>query len=312
MRPASEKPPDVSIDEALRLFLGVAYPNGLPEGVDPEQLLETLRKKVAAERPEWAAAGPAQEPSPSAAPAYSQVKAEIAERARQEEVPEDPEDRYLYERAKEARRNREERRAEERDGQTREALRQRLLTKKKDADEATLERALRIRQMLEERVKGILKARARETPRPERLTTGAPARPELARPALEAPGSLELEGAGAIALPAFSAPPAPKPAPPPPSKPARELFEDLRHLEPDEKIESLRRFNQARRERLRPRREVLSPRRPERPSRRRESLSVESGTRERPMGLEFEDPASDEDFGLKMTTESKSRGLSLT
>lgn len=316
MSHASEKPPDLSIDEALRLYLAMSYPNGLPEGVDPEQFLEEMRQKVAAGRPEWAAADAAREPSPSTAAEpsttetpYSQLKAQIAEQARREQVPEDPEERYLYERAKEARRNREERQAEEREEQAREELRQRLLAKKKDADEATVERAMRLRRVLEERVQRILEARTRKT-EPGPLTTGAPERPALSGPAFEPAGGLDLAGTEEVAPPTFSASPASEP----PARPmdlTGESFEDLSRLEPEEKIEVLRQFNQERRNRLPLRREVLSPRRPKRP-RRREALSLETGKPERSRGLELEESASDEDLGVAMTEESKRRGLSLT
>lgn len=312
MSHASEKPPDLSIDEALRLYLAMLYPSGLPEGVDPERFLDEMRQKVAAGRPEWAAADAAQGPSPPAAaepssgePGYSQIKAEIADRARQEDLPHDPEERYLYERAKEARRNREQRQAEERDEQTREELRQRLLAK--DADGATLERALHLRQVLEERVQRIVAVRMGE------MTTGAAERPKLTGPAFEAPGSLELAAAGEVTPPAFSAPPAPGTPPERPTRPlvkAQESMEAHSRLDPEEKVECLRRFNQERRDRLRPRQETLSPRLPKR--HRRQSLSLETGKRESPGGLVLESSGSSEDLGLAMTEKTEPRGLSLT
>ena len=308
MSPAAPKPPDVSIDEALRLFLALSYPDGPPEGVDAEQLLEAMRQKVAADRPEWAAASAARKAPPltdgeasAAEPGYSRVKAEIAERARREEVPDDPEERYFHDRAKEARENRERRRAEEREDRVREELRQRFVAEKKGADEASLGRVLRIRQVLEERVRRVLETKAKEAPVQEKLKTGGPTRLALGRPMPEAAGPLVFSGAEPSATQRGLSMP----------DEGRELVEHLRNLEPSEQIESLRQFNRARREQLRSRSDVLGSRRPRRPFRRYESLEVEGGETADPIGLELEDSSSARDFELSMSSRRRKRGLSL-
>ncbi len=164
-------PPNVSIDEALELFLALTNPNGLPEGPERDELLRTLRQKVASDRPDWAAASeqaPSSQSTQESPQAYAQVKAEITRQAGAEPVPEDPEERYFYERHREARQNRERHRVEERENRIREDLRRRLLAEKKEADPATVERTLRIREMLESRLQQVAPAQHS----PEKLDLG--------------------------------------------------------------------------------------------------------------------------------------------
>ena len=147
-------PPDVSIDEALNLFFALTYPKGPPEGIDREALLETLRAKIAADRPEWAATQEERSqrngasPAPAAEPgaeSYSQLKAKLGEQARREEIPEDSEERFFYHRHQEARENRERQRAEAREEQVREDLRKRLIADRNRPGGISLERVLEIR-----------------------------------------------------------------------------------------------------------------------------------------------------------------------
>lgn len=183
--------PSVAVDEALELFLAAACPQGLPEGEERDRLLAALREKVAADRPDWAAASPAPEPSGDPAaeetprPPYSQVKAEIAEQVREEAIPTDPEERLFYLRDKEAQAERERRKEEEQEEQAREALRQKALARNEGVDEATVERALAIRQVLEERMERL------RPPAPDRSRQSL--KPTVSGPALETAKRLSLD-----------------------------------------------------------------------------------------------------------------------
>lgn len=132
--------PAVSIDEALELFLLVSFPQGLPEGVDREELLQRLRAQVAADRPEWAAASEASAPPPADPPApppaaaapgaYAALKDEIVRKAQLPDIPSDPEERYFHERAEEARRNREQRAEERLEAEAKQALIKELIARR--------------------------------------------------------------------------------------------------------------------------------------------------------------------------------------
>lgn len=318
MSKSKKSVPGVAIDEALELFLAAACPQGLPEGEERVRLLAALRKKVAADRPEWAAASPSpdsgDEPAPEAAPppGYSQVKAEIAEQAREEPIPTTPEERFFYLRDKEAQAERERRKEEEREEQAREGLRQKALARNEEVDEATMERALAIRQVLEERVRQLRVQPSSSQPRP-RLTPDSPGPLELARPAtggvhglaLAATGSEEAAGERGAGLDHGSVEVGR------PEARGQEAALDVRdfdrdELDRDEKIESLRRFHQARRERLRSREEVLASRRPELRGGRRESLSLDDEKVVLSTGLELEEE-------LELTSPTSRRtGLSLS
>jgi len=249
----SDTPP-VSIDEAIELFLAIAFPGGVPEGADREALVAKLRERIAADRPEWAAASA---PSPAAAPpspaaGYAQIKAAAIERARQAEIPSDPEERYLEQRRQEARRNRERREEEAEEAAARQRLIRNMLAEKEaagagqaaalhlarsqtggpevlppDIDEETLERALRIRKLVVERL--------------GRLRSG-----DVGAPSDE-----------------------PRPPAPPPSS-WREVAEVARDLSPDEQVRVVRGFNESKRALLKKREDLLVERRP-----RREDLLAE-------------------------------------
>lgn len=272
---ANEKP-DISIEDALNLFLAVTYPNGIPGDVDKEQLMKILRQKIAKDRPQWAQADEEKnrlahcDPHPDRQ-SYAQVKEKITQKAQQEDIPSDPEERYLYERHKEALQNREQKKTEEREHKIREDLRQRLSARKKDDDDQTLEKAMLIRKALEQRLRRALETRGQ---------------PELEQPEKEKPGKLNVNNVNNVSpglqpatigmdgLAPLKYQPGPAvsvddlaPAPPtwesiPPKEKAREFFSAIKDLDPDEKVRSFREFNRARRSNLKNRDELLSPRRP--------------------------------------------------
>lgn len=127
--PKKNKSPDVSIDEALEMFLTLTYPGGVPEEVDKEQLLNMLRDKIAEDRPDWAekseASKPAQKPVMDGEN-YSKIKQAIIEQSNRPEIPEDPEERYLYERKQEALANLNKKLIQEREEAKRQELLRRL------------------------------------------------------------------------------------------------------------------------------------------------------------------------------------------
>ena len=270
---AAGKKPAISIDEALNLFLAVAYPNGIPKGVDKEQLLRVLREKIAADRPEWAAANKKHTqashttespPHSKEGQAYSSIKANIIEEAQKDEMPEDPEERYFYERRKEACKNREEKMAEEREDKIREDLRRQLIEKEKGVDDITLERALQIRQVLEQRINQALQIQS-ESKMPLYMTapdSGGLAGLRNEQTSEEPENSLILESLVSDNSPRQEF--------------DHDFFKSLKDLDSDEQIQSLKRFNQVRRARLKSREDVLNSRRPTLSSRRNEPLSMES------------------------------------
>jgi hypothetical protein len=259
----SEVPP-VSIDEAIELFLAITCPGGIPEGVDREVLVGMLRERIAADRPEWAAASA---PPPAVAPpapdvGYAQRKAEAIARAQGAEVPSDPTERYLEERRQEAHRNRALRHEEAEEEATRQRLIQRFMAEKRGAntgpegalglspgpadvaevlppelDEETLQRALRIRKLLVERLE---RSRSIELDAPAVLSSG---RPETNRPVI-ADEARELR---APALASWS-----------------EVTEVARDLSPDEQARIVRGFNESRRAGLKQREDLLAERRAKR------------------------------------------------
>lgn len=312
--------PGVAIDEALELFLAAACPQGLPEGEERERLLAALREKVAADRPDWAAACPAPESDAEAAsegappPGYSQIKAEIAEQAREEAIPSDPEERFFYLRDQEAQAERERRKEEEREEQAREELRQKALARNEGVDKATMERALAIRQVLEERVRQL---RLQPSDRPQRpLTPGSPGPLELGRPATGGGHDLELaatsseDAAGERGIGLDHGPVERTRREEQDREPALDLRDpDRDGLDRDAKIETLRRFHEGRRERLRSREEVLESRRPELRGGRRESLPLE----DEGSACSFSSSGLDLEEGLELGSPTRRRrGLSLS
>jgi hypothetical protein len=243
MQDNNRKVPEVTIDDALNLFLAVTYPDGIPEGVDKEQLLEILRQKIAKDRPEWARAD-AQASASSAADSeaknYSRVKEEITRRAQQEDVPQDPEERYFYERRKQAQQNRLQKEEDNRERQIREDLRQRLAAQKKEAAEETLEKAVRIRQALEQRLKKALQVQGENTG-PLNMKPPDAGSPQPLQHSQPTTGHIEQPHIGQPQISTFD----------------RNFWENLKTMEPKEQVESLRRFNRDRREKLKTREEVL-------------------------------------------------------
>jgi hypothetical protein len=260
---SNQKTPDISIDDALNLFLAVTYPNGIPDGVDKEQLMKVLGQKIAKDRPEWAKAGEdsscASQTGDSNRQSYSQVKEEITRKAQQEEIPEDPEERYLYERRKEARQNRERKKAEEKEDKIREDLRKRLTAQKKGTDDQTLEKALQIRQVLEQRVRQALQTQPPSTEeKPSNLNLSI-------QPAnISMPGFTPLKNQPTAAPVDNLAPGLPTWESKTGKEGAGEFFNSIKDLDPDEKVRSFREFNRARRNNLKSREDLVSSRRPSR------------------------------------------------
>lgn len=151
----TEQTPSISIDDALRLFLQFIQPSGLADGPEKDALLEHMRTRVADDRPEWAAASEppvAPPPPPEASSDYARTKAAIVTAAQAPEIPTDPLERAVWEDRQKAHVNAEQRRADADEDQTRERLRRRAIDEERAFDDVTIERALRIRRMLEVRL----------------------------------------------------------------------------------------------------------------------------------------------------------------
>ncbi|MEO9484721.1 MAG: hypothetical protein ABJG47_14780 [Ekhidna sp.] len=146
------KVPEISIDEALQLYISMAFPQGLPEGEEGEQILKTIKAKIASERPEWAKASGWQSETEDPK-GYSGIKQKAIEEAAEEDLPEDPEERYLYLRRQEARENSSQKRDEQREEQEKSNFRKELIENKTAEDEAILQRAALIKKTLLERAR---------------------------------------------------------------------------------------------------------------------------------------------------------------
>lgn len=273
------KVPGVSIDEALELFLAVTCPNGLPEGEAGERLKQLLRNKIAGDRPQWAAAseatetaaqaGAENEPTDDAAgQSYSQLKAAIAEQAQGDDIPEDPGERYFYQRHKEARENRERLKQASREEENKQKLLQQLKEKKEKIDESTLGQALKIRMLLENKLQQKMGAGSdnRVVGFSEKIAAKPKKNVQLDKPRFtQATGtkkqSLAFKNAPARARGEIK---------------AEEL--QLNHAEADiktplklsdmsrqQKIEYIRSYNQARKDNMVSRNTLLNPRRPKKP-----------------------------------------------
>lgn len=260
MQDHNRKIPGISIDQALNLFLAVTYPNGIPEGVDQEQLMKILREKIAKDRPEWAGAD-ARDPAPSTADpkdkSYSGVKEEIARQAQQEQVPQDPEERYFYERRQQARQNQLQKEEDNREQQIREDLRQRLVTQKKQAARETLDKAVRIRQALEQRLKKVLLLQGENN---HSLTMNPPGAGSPRPLQHSEPNDRHIEKQD-ISQPQISTS-------------GKKFWENLKNLEPKEQVETLRRFNRDRRQKLKTREEVLKTAKKRGREKQREPLTL--------------------------------------
>jgi hypothetical protein len=145
--------PGVSIDEALELYFSIAL-NGVKDEDAKAKLLAALREKVAKDRPEWAQSY-ANENNPAAESAtrYSEIKAQIVEKANAEEIPQDPEEKYLYLRRKEARENALRKKELEEAQLKEEALREALIQQKQTQEDEVLQRAALIKKIILEKAK---------------------------------------------------------------------------------------------------------------------------------------------------------------
>lgn len=290
--------PGMSIDQALELFLALTYPNGIPDGVDKEKLMDALRQKIARDRPQWAQAHHGDSPASQSGPEpqnYAKVKEKIIQKARLEEIPGDPEERYLYNRHKEAAQNRENKKEEKREHQIRENLRKRLLDNKKEADKETLENALRIRKLLEQRLNRSLQNRTGNEVQPsnrEKTTLNMNRPLAVPPPEPSVPKSVQSPR-----LPRFqnlpSVPPVPAPFGFTPTQgkngkeAAREFYNRIKDLSTPDKVRGLREFNLARRSNLKTRDQLLSSRKPDPFENREGAFSIHIG----PMEKEMEDDA---------------------
>lgn len=149
-----QKIPDISIEEALDLYLSIAFPQGLPEGSEGDKIREALKKKIIKDRPEWAkASGEDNQQEHSETTNYSQIKQERIDQSRLEDIPEDPEEKYLYLRRKEAIENREKKQEEEHENQRKDKVRKTLIEQKQAEDESTIKRAALIKKVILGKVK---------------------------------------------------------------------------------------------------------------------------------------------------------------
>lgn len=335
-RKISAKTPDVSIDEALRLFLAVTYPNGLPDGVDSEKFMAVLRKKIAADRPAWAARGDDEcngngdSGTAGVKPegkSYSEVKAEIVDQSRREQVPEDPEEKYFYERRKKARENRERRHAESREDTIRADLRRRLIAEKKEPDAGTLERVFRVRQALEDRVRTVLQLHGEPAgvrDRDAALALGGFTAPQSLVGAVTSTG-------GSLRVLGESLDVAPKPDsasdadadmemgslwdPTSVSRrdEIRESVKNLRSQDKKQQIETIRKFNGSQKADLKPRQDYLTERRPPGLPSRSATLTLGETLDSDAMRMAFESRADGGRENLTMTSGAtiKHRGLEL-
>lgn len=172
MTERNAKTPAISLDEALKLYLAAVFPKGLPQGEEGERIVQALREKISQDRPDWAKASGSADGNEKQEPRnYSELKARVVEQANREQIPEDPEERYFFERRKEARENREKREAEEKEAEQQEDIRKRLIEQNRDADKALIERALLVRKALEKRAAEVLRLRQE---RMGNLETGGP------------------------------------------------------------------------------------------------------------------------------------------
>jgi len=154
--------PEVSIDQALELFIAITYPQGIPENIDKEELFRTLKAKIAKDRPEWAAKNAETENKQETPPPqgnYNEIKAAIISKSNQPDVPEDSEERYLYERKQKALVNLEAKKTEEAENAYSEELRKQIIEKNKggEVDEDFLRKTVKIKLELQKKL-GLLQS----------------------------------------------------------------------------------------------------------------------------------------------------------
>ncbi len=148
------KVPEISIDEALKLYISMAFPQGLPEGEEGEKILGAIRKKIVADRPEWAKASglTGDEDQAGDEPrSYSEIKQKAVEESAREILPEDPEERYLYLRKKEALENSEQKRREQEEALAEDLSRKKVVDRKNEEDQELIQRARLIKKIILER-----------------------------------------------------------------------------------------------------------------------------------------------------------------
>ena len=245
-----EKSPDVSIDEALEMFLALTYPQGVPDDVDKEKLFALLRSKISQDRPDWAEKSEAAKPAPKTVTEgenYSKIKQAIIDQSNQPEIPQDPEERYLYERKQEALANLERKKEEEQEAADQAALRQKLIEQNKEhQDKELLNKAQQVKLELQKRLNlsGALSAPGFSD------EGGSSALDELNTAPLQLDDdqldvdfdndSGELSGA--------------------PKNRELEMYKSIAKLDRDDRIKAMRAFNDSRRKMIGDKKSVLKPR----------------------------------------------------
>ncbi|MEP1032374.1 hypothetical protein [Ekhidna sp.] len=151
MRKDKKNIPEISIDEALQLYISMAFPQGMPEGEEGERILKIIKEKIASERPEWAKASGWLSDQDEDTGSYSQLKQRVVEDASKEDLPEDSEERYLYLRRQEAKENSEHKKIEQQEQQAKTDFRKAHVESKATKEDELLKRAALIKKVLLER-----------------------------------------------------------------------------------------------------------------------------------------------------------------
>lgn len=300
-RKDSNKVPEISIDEALQLYLSMAFPQGLPEGEEGEVILKTIKEKIASERPEWAKASGWQNDQEEDPNSYSQIKQQAVEDASKEELPEDPEERYLHLRREEARENSEQKREEKRDEEEKSSQRKALIDKKSTDDEALLKRAALIKKVLLER------ASQKVVPDFSAHKVTASSKPSLSQPHntsirhelvhLDKPTVASISTDSGVFQKVESSELSTNNKPKTKQKPdAKEWFKDFKSLTVDDRMESIKAYNQKKREMLESKHDLMWDRRS---AGKKEGLSFDDDQFDMNDGLSFKSDQSPT-FGLKM------------
>ncbi len=253
------KVPEISIDEALKLYISMAFPQGLPEGEEGEKILEAIRKKIAADRPDWAKASGLSDDEDYAdeePKSYSEIKQQAVEDSAREILPEDPEERYLYLRKKEALENSEQKRREQEEALAEDLNRKKVVDRKNEEDQELIQRAKLIKKIILERANQKLTPKFEErkvvkNPKPTISFSGQVknSTDEIKHRSLTYHETDPETSLKAGDSPAFSEK---KQAPD-----AREWFRDFKSLSVDDRIKSLQGFNQRKREMLQTKEDLM-------------------------------------------------------
>jgi len=155
-----KKNPNMSIDDALILYLSMIYPNGIPDGVDQNKILQLLREKIAKEHPEWDKKYPKKRTDESSVlvgeKSYLQIKQEIIKKSQESEVPSDSDERYFYQRDLETTQNRIMRKEKKKEERKNEELIQKLIERKKGKiNQFLLEKILKFRDSIKPKLQNI-------------------------------------------------------------------------------------------------------------------------------------------------------------